>query len=422
MALQFCYTVAVLERLVALGSIGALSVLGLVHCMHSDDEGARVRSAPQPHMVRERPGADLAAACGEGGLTDHGRARIRRQPYLQNVTERSASLLWTSVAGSPTVEVTTPEAQEVSRARAVVDRSADLPNARQLTARVHALQPGTIYCYVLRDESGPLTRRAGFRTAPARGSGAPVRFAAFGDSGEGSEGQIAVLKQLRTVPFELMLVTGDLAYTHGTRQQLETRYFGVYQDLLRSLPFMPIAGNHEHRTDDAAPFREVFELPENGGPEGKERWYSFDYGDVHFVGLDTELMGETQAAWLEDDLRGNVLPWTVVFAHKPPYSSGMHGSDRGFREHFGSILERHRVPLVLTGHEHHYERTTPIRGVTYVVTGGGGASPRSVDVSQFTAYSESVLHFVQVTVEPRRMSLVAIDDTGRVFDSVAIER
>jgi 3',5'-cyclic AMP phosphodiesterase CpdA len=411
----------VLRNLIAAGSIAAVSLVGLVRCMQLD-EPKMPRSAVQPQVKRERPGADLAAACGEGGLTDHGRTRIRRQPYLQNVSQHSASVLWTAVAGNATVEVTTPAAKDVARARASVDRSARVPRARQLTATVDSLQPGSIYCYVLRDEGGPLTRRAGFRTAPARGSGVPLRFAAFGDSGDGSAGQFKVLRQLGTVPFELLLVTGDLAYTSGTLEQLESRFFGVYHELLRSVPVMPVAGNHEHRTDDAAPFREVFQLPENGGDEGKERWFSFDYGDVHFVGLDTELMGAAQAAWLERDLQRNSLPWTVVYGHKPPYSSGMHGSDADFREHFGAILERHKVPLVLTGHEHHYERTTPIRGVTYVVTGGGGASPRSVDVSRFTAFSESVLHFVQVTVEDERMSLVAIDDDGRVFDSVTIER
>jgi hypothetical protein len=161
--------------------------------------------------------------------------------------------------------------------------------------------------------------------------------------------------------------------------------------MLRSFPVFPVAGNHDYKTDDAGPFREVFALPENGGPEGTERWYSFDWGDVHFVAIDTERVGPKQAAWLDADLADNQLPWTVVFAHKSPYSSGSHGSDRNVREVFGPILEFHRVPLMLAGHDHNYERSEQINGVTYVVTGGGGRGTRAVGRSEFTAFSHDVL-------------------------------
>ena len=113
-------------------------------------------------------------------------------------------------------------------------------------------------------------------------------------------------------------------------------------------------------------------------PDGIERWYSFDWGDVHFVALDSERTGPVQAAWLDADLTANQLPWTIVYWHKPPFSSGEHGSDGATRAQFVPILEKHKVPLVLNGHDHDYERTTPQNGVTYVVTGGGGVGVRPV--------------------------------------------
>ena len=84
------------------------------------------------------------------------------------------------------------------------------------------------------------------------------------------------------------------------------------------------------------------------------------------------------------------------------------------------ILEKHKVPLVLNGHDHDYERTTPQNGVTYVVTGGGGVGVRPVGTSSFTAFSDAVIHFVYVTVAGNELALHAIDGLGQEFDSLVI--
>jgi hypothetical protein len=392
----------------------------------SGDLGARGVgdvSAPQPKRVR--PDAAQLEACGDGQPTAAGASWFMRMPYLQQVTDRSAMVLWTTgtLDGDATLEVTRPDGTPVTTRRATQDPSARLVyRGRQLAARVDGLEPDTIYCYALSAGGRALTARAGFRTAPSAGGGRPVSFVAFGDSGEGNDDQYAVLEQLETVPWDLMLMLGDVAYPSGTRQQIETKLFQVYQELFRALPVFPVSGNHEYKSEDAAPFLEAFALPENGGPEGRERWYSFDWGDVHFVALDTERMGPAQALWLDADLAANRRPWTVVYGHRPPYSSGVHGSDATFRRLFVPILEAHRVPLVLTGHDHHYERVHPQNGVTYFVTGGGGRGVRDAGSSTFTAFSEPVIHFVYGVVEGDRLTLHAIDGTGREFDGVVIER
>ena len=210
--------------------------------------------------------------------------------------------------------------------------------------------------------------------------------------------------------------------TTGTKQQLEDNVFSVYAPLLKNISAWPASGNHEYETNDATPFREAFVLPENGGEKGRERWYSFDYSSVHFVALDTEKVGDEQAAWLDADLASNDLPWTIVYFHRPPYSSGTHGSNMNVRSTFGPILERHHVDLVLAGHDHDYERMKPQNGVNYVVSGGGGHDLRGVGQSDFTAFSDTVLHFVCVSVEPHQLVLHAIDATGREFDQLVVSR
>ena len=143
---------------------------------------------------------------------------------------------------------------------------------------------------------------------------------------------------------------------------------------------------------------------------------------MHFVALDTEADYATQMTWLEQDLAANQLPWKIIYMHKPPYSSGVHGSDKGLRNKLAPLAEKYGVQLVLAGHDHNYERMKPQNGVAYVVTGGGGIGTRSVGSSSFTAFSLDVIHFVYVEVGVDELTLHAIDATGREFDSMVVPR
>lgn len=374
----------------------------------------------EPPLERRAPDAELVASCGDGALTEAGQAAVRREPYLQRVTAGSALVLWTAARSTaPAVELSTPDGTVLARVPAQKDPGAP---PGQYVATLGELAADRIYCYRLIDGDEALSGRTGFRTAPPPGTGRKVQFVAFGDSGDGSEDQFAVLDQILQVPFDLLLHTGDIAYGKGTRREFEDKFFAVYAPILRSVPIFPASGNHEYMTDDAAPYREVFALPENGGERGRERWFSFDWGDVHFVALDTEASLVEQAAWLDRDLSMNRLPWVVVYFHRPAFSSGEHKSHEEVRRAFWPVLEKHRVPLVLVGHDHDYERTHPQGGVIQVVTGGGGRGTRPVGKSSFTAFAEAVLHFVHVTIEGDTLTLRAIDATGREFDGLKIVR
>lgn len=373
-----------------------------------------------PLAARTRPDAEAEKQCGTGKLTDVSKGQLLRSPYLQEVTESSADVLFTAAGGEAvTIDVTRPDGSLVASVSAERDPSAVLSGTTwQGVVRLTSLEPNTLYCYALQG----LTERAGFRTAPSAASTDPVRFIAFGDSGTGSSYQYAVERQMFTVPFDLVLHTGDVAYDNGTLDQLEHGYFHVYPEISRTFPAFLVAGNHDYATEQAAPFRQAFALPENGrpSPAGVERWYSFDWGRVHFVGLDTERIGPEQAAWLDQDLGATTQPWKIVFGHRPPFSSGEHGSNQAFQQYFVPAIERHRVALVLNGHDHDYERTVPINGTIYVVTGGGGEGTRSVGSSSFTAFSVETLHFVSVEVYDKELLLHAIDGTGVEFDTARI--
>jgi acid phosphatase type 7 len=373
-----------------------------------------------PPAPRGSPLEAFDAACG---TVDGGPHAFRRAPYLQEVGAHGATVVWTMESPEPAhVELTLPDGSLAATGLSTIELTRRLRGASQHYVRFEGLEPATLYCYSIVGDGAELLGRSGFRTAPAPGSGQPVRFLAFGDSGTGSDDQRALRNQMFSVPFDLAIHVGDVAYERGNLGQLEHYHFAVYDPLFRSLPHYPVAGNHDYRTDDAAPFREVFHLPRNAGEGWEERWFSFDWGDVHFVGLDSECVGATQAEWLRADLLANALPWVVVYAHKPPYSSGHHGGSSRFRRWFSPILDEHGVQLVVAGHDHHYERTRPMGGVHHFVSGGGGKGVRIPGKASFTEHAQAVIHFLYVEVQGDEMRVHAIDGTGREFDGAVIAR
>lgn len=365
---------------------------------------------------RGSPVDELRAACGTGARTLAGSV-VHRRPYLQQVTATSAMIGWVTMApAGESIEVTTPEGALVRSVTPVLQEGNQrTAGEKQMWATVGELTPDSIYCYGLVDDAR-LTERSGFRTAPLASSTKPIRFMAFGDSGGGGSDQSALRDRMFDFPYDLIIHTGDVAYDSGTIAEFEDNVFGIYDELFQSIPFFPAAGNHEYKTMQGAPFRDVFALP----GAGDEKWYSFDWGRIHFVALDTEADYATQAAWLDQDLAQTSLPWKIVYLHRPPYSSGHHGSDTRLRQLLAPVVEKHGVQLVLAGHDHDYERMKPQRGVAYVVTGGGGRGTYDVGASDFTAFSEEVIHFVQVEVGSDELVLHAIDGNGNEFDSLVV--
>jgi 3',5'-cyclic AMP phosphodiesterase CpdA len=362
----------------------------------------------------------LRRKCGASRITAAGKAALVRWPYLQKVTDRSAELLWVS-QGSVVAELTLSSPEGV-REQSVVGRH-DLTAAplegSQFVAKLSGLAQGSIYCYRLSDAGGTTWFEGAFATAPWAGQPAAVQFSAMGDLGARTADQFAVLAQLKGVRSDFVVLTGDIAYDQGTRAELESNVFGMYREMMSAIPFFPASGNLDYGTDDAEPFRDAFALPENGGAQGLERWYSHDWGPLHVVVLDTEKIGPVQQRWLKADLAANASPFTVVVMHRPPYSSGSRGSSPAARDAFVPLFEQ-RVDLVLAGHDHDYERTRQMGRVTYIVTGGGGRGTRAVGKSEFTAVSVRVAHFVHVSVDEELMLVVAIDGLGVPFDAVVI--
>ena len=287
---------------------------------------------------------------------------------------------------------------------------------------------------------------AGFRTAPATGTG-DTTFIVFGDSGTGSTQQRQLATLMSNDTFDVALHAGDIAYgfSNGTGDASYKTYndwfFGIYAAWLPFRAFYPAEGNHDSRPSNGngVAYLDAFTLPTNGAsssyPDHAERYYSFDYGRVHFVVLDTEFAFQDatrrteQLSWLESDLAGTPQPWKIALFHRSPYSAGgEHGSDLAVRAAFSPVLERYGVQLVLSAHEHTYERTHPLResatgtAVTYIVSGGGGGPLYASGTAGWTAYATSRHHYVKGAVTECTVTLSAIGLDAQAFDGATINR
>jgi hypothetical protein len=150
------------------------------------------------------------------------------------------------------------------------------------------------------------------------------------------------------------------------------------------------------------------------------RWYSVQRGDVVVVVLDsTDPSNPEQLSWLEETLARTDATWKLVGLHHPPYSSGFHGSATEVRDVFVPRFERYGVQLVFSGHEHDYQRTNPINGVTYIVSGAGSRT-RGTGTADFTAVAYSTHHYVDVNIYADHILLRAIDQDGEQFDEAVI--
>lgn len=348
---------------------------------------------------------------------------LARYPYIQSTTTATTIVAWrTDIPVDSRVDYGTAAGYGLS----VTDSTRTTDHALTLAG----LLSDTTYHYRVSGSGVPLAPDETFKTAPGP-SGSQFSFVAFGDSGDGSPNMTSIANLVKTLNPDFLVHTGDLIYDAGEPRNFDPRFFTPYKDVIKSKPFFPTMGNHDTYTAAGQPWLDAFYLPSNN-PSGTERYYSFDYGNAHFVSLyvpEDVAVPQEQQSWLINDLRSTTLTWKFVFFHVPPYSSSAHGNALAVRNSISNLLEGYGVDIVFNGHDHDYERTTTLkdyspdlRGVYYVVTGGGGASLYPAGASPFTAFSASVFHVTQVQVNGNVLTLRAIRADGTVIDTLTVDR
>ena len=374
----------------------------------------------------------------------HAASSVIRQPYLQSLLLNQVSILWTagqSLSGS--VTVVAPNGVSTSFPATV---TAFQPSVTSLTSTYYQYQvnitglvAGTQYQYQVQLDGQTIAADPVLNsfTTPTTGN---FSFLVFGDSGADSPEQLSLIKLMGAeTGISKVIHVGDLAYDCGTFAQFEANYFALNAPLMSRLPFFTTPGNHEYETNAAAPYLAVHTMPSCPGipAQAAGRYYSFDWGDAHFTSIDSNLLNTSLApgmlAWLDADLAASQKYWKLVFLHHPPYPTGTHLDDplcALVQQNVNPIVEKHNVPLVLSGHEHGYERSFPLVGgqpvspsqpsTTYVISGGGGASMETVGSLPQTALSVQAFNYLRVDVSATALTVSAIGLQGNVIDRITL--
>ncbi|PKM98290.1 MAG: hypothetical protein CVU79_04070 [Elusimicrobia bacterium HGW-Elusimicrobia-3] len=372
-------------------------------------------------------------------------AQLERGPYLENMTRDmvtvrfrvdAASQAWLSYGAAPDCE------RFLTPTTAVKEQKVPL----------FGLLPDTTHCYrlYLPAEASTAVYKAfegSFTTF--RGEDKPYfNFLAFGDSGSGSEEQLALAAQMARFSPDFVLHTGDVL-SEGLEEMADEEYFQPYAPLLARAPFFLALGNHDYGRDLKTPagrgflranFTPFHSTPLTGMPP---HYYFFDVAHARFFVLDTNdfygakfapvlTPGSKQYKWLERFLYKSAdKTWKFVVVHEPLYSTGAHGPTEQLVAALEPLLHKYKVDLVLQGHDHNYERTHPVKeglvdqagGITYLTLAGGG-SPLYIQRrnEDWSAKFLPVYHFAVFDVKDKHLKMTVYDKAGDVVDTFEMQK
>ncbi len=298
-------------------------------------------------------------------------AQIARKPYLQVPTPNSVIISWISGTGV---------IGQVNYGTSLgsLDRNIMESEYEEIyhEVEIHGLTPGTKYYYTV-DGATEGTEEQYFITNPGAGGVVPVRIWVIADFGQTDSDQndtrletVARWKSFNNQSYHanFVLSLGDQT-EDDSRYQLQHNYFSQLENVLVNTPLFTAAGNHDNH-DSMHNYLNTFVLPsgaEAGGvASGTEKYYAFDYANIHIVVLCTEIENESewkkQVDWLGEDLEHHTRDWLIACMHRPFHSGGYHRTDdeqdpQDRRNDWLPVLEGHGVDLVLQGHNHVYERS-----------------------------------------------------------------
>jgi hypothetical protein len=247
-----------------------------------------------------------------------------------------------------------------------------------------------------------------------------VRFAVIGDMGTGDKAQYEIAQQMERhremIGFDFVLMLGDNIYGGKSPADMKRKFEDPYAPLLDAgVKFYASLGNHDNPNER---FYKPFNM-------GEKRYYSFRKGNAEFFALDSNYMDPQQIDWLTKALHDSGATWKICFFHHPLYSDGkFHGPDTDLRARLEPIFRANGVRVVLSGHEHIYERIKPQNGIYYFVLGNSGElRTHNLRPSVNTASGSDVdRDFMVMEIAGDQLYFQTISRTGGTVDSGVIDR
>ena len=337
-----------------------------------------------------------------------------RGPYLQSVTPTSIVIVWET-------REEVDSRVEYGSTSAYGSTATDVRLMTHHAVTLTALTASTTYHYRVKVSPLAWSPDSTLKTA-ADAEGTSFSFAVIGDTHSGvyefprrkrdiDDVHRRSIDMISGLSPDFYIHVGDMVQEGGDSAAWD-EFFATEGELMRRVTMFPTLGNHERNHQN---YFDLFHLPDN------ERWYSFDYGNAHFICLEVDgyadfAVDSAQYRWLQSDLAETGQIWKFVFFHFPAYSSGGgYGSDPEVQAYLVPIFRQYGVDIVFNGHEHNYQRNM-VDGVTYVQSSGGGGMTRPPGAFEWTVYSEDTRHVLIITIHGNQLRSVAIRPDGSRFD------
>jgi hypothetical protein len=232
-----------------------------------------------------------------------------------------------------------------------------------------------------------------------------IRFAVIGDNGTGQSPEFEVANQMerfrKVVKFDFVTMNGDNIYGGHKARDFQMKFEEPYKALLdANVKFYASLGG--------------------------QRYYSFKKGDAEFFALDSNYMDPQQLTWIEGKLKNSTAKWKICFFHHPLFTSAKyHGADVDLRKQLMPLFLKYNVNLILSGHEHVYERIKPQSGLYLFVLGNSGElryhnlrKERDIDDVGFDLDRD----FMMMEISGDRLYFETVSRTGTVIDSGVLDR
>lgn len=251
-------------------------------------------------------------------------------------------------------------------------------------------------------------------------------FVVFGDSRSKPQVLKSFSKQINDIKPVAVIANGDLVGKGGDLAGWQSKFFDPLQNVIDHIPLISAVGDHESDNvdGDSALLFTHFLFPHK---EHLKLWFSYDFGNAHFVFLDWRYPNSKEMEeWFKTDMTKNSKTWNFVVMHRPPYNMGGHHVSWG-KNNWPKLFRDNKIDVVFAGHSHLYERFYPTRPisvpdgwpVTYITTGGAGASLYEANPNKILAFTKSINHFLNVAITNKKITIKAVGVDGMTIDSVS---
>ena len=248
-----------------------------------------------------------------------------------------------------------------------------------------------------------------------------VRFVVIGDNGTGESAQYEVAGRMeayrKVVGYDFVTMMGDNIYGGHKPKDFEQKFEIPYKPLLDAgVKFYACLGNHD---DSNETLYKPFNM--NG-----QRYYSFKKGYVEFFVLDSNYMDSAQLDWIDRQLSSSSAKWKIAYFHHPLYSDGrFHGPDLDLRKQLMPLFGKYGLNVVLSGHDHVYERFKPEEGIYFFLVGNSGQL-RYRNLRQgsgiMAAGFDTDCSFMIVEISGDKLYFQTVSRTGQTVDSGVMQR